>query len=523
MQISEIDAWVLSRIAYLDITPGDLLRNYRRGSLSVGELAQYYIAKPEELEQLKERFSDEEQFEALQRVVAEISEPDSKYYSWKIARVQDNNVSTGFVAYTVETGPQEAVVAFRGSEDMAKLEYRNDWQNNASSVYARQTVQQKDAEAYMADASMQQYEHISLTGHSLGGNLALYATLTAGPQLREAIVGTQTFNAPGFNQAFMQNHRIEIEAMRGRIQEFQNKYDLVSSIMFNPTKPIIIDTTSKTKTTVNVAENHALNFLEIENGQFQRSTVQEKDIGCQIVSDVTQRLQTLPSPVLEGTVDVIFAIWNGRLDAVDVAAVGMTMGAVALIGPMEAVAFVVDALTVVIVPELVKFVVVPALQKFGNVVHDNAIQLYEHVATFVQTTIAAAGRRVVAIRDTLSEFTSRAMQRVDDTVKGLIHGISNLWVGSNGAQAYGAIEASVAGLLSLAERLQQVQNRLSRIDNRLDVLCRLVDWEDKAPVVLLDWRIGYDSELKRCQDYVREAAERLEQCERTILQQAYAF
>jgi len=523
VQISEVDAWVLSKIAYLDVLEGSrLYKNYTEGTLTVGDLTDYYRTKPDEMEQLKERFSSEEQFEEFRRVVTEISEPDSKYYNWKVARMQDNNATTGFVAYTFEPEPGEAVVAFRGSEDMAQLEYRNDWQNNASSVYARQTVQQKDAEAYMADPAMNDYAQISITGHSLGGNLALYATLTADPRIREAIVNTQTFNAPGFNQAFIQSHRATIEAMRGRIQEFQNKYDLVSSIMYNPTQPIIIDTTAKDKRAMNVTDNHALNFLQIETGQFKRSDIQEKDIGCQVVADFTRRLQTLPAPMLEGTVELIFAMWNGRIDHVDIAAAGLTLVALNYFGP-EIVALVVDVLVWAIVPELVKFVVVPALQNAYQFVQKSAVELYEHVTVFVEGAIAAASRSVIVLRDTLRDFKAKALQQVEHAVKGFMNGIKSLWGSSKAVYAEGPLEASVAGLRSLGERLQQLQSKLSRIDDRMDTLRRLVDFEDKASVLLFDLRIGYDSELRKCQDYVNDAADRLEQCERSILQQAYAF
>jgi len=520
LPISEIDAWVMSKLAYLDVKNNNQFYNsYKKGTLTVGDLTSYYRTKPEELEQLKERFSNKEQFKTFRQVVTSISEPDSKYYNWKVARVQDNNTSTGFVAYTFESQPGEAVVAFRGSEDMAKLEYRNDWQNNASSVYARQTVQQKDAEAYMADPSMKDYSNISLTGHSLGGNLALYAALTADPQLRDVITSTQTFNAPGFNQEFIQSHKETIDTTRSRIQEFQNEYDLVSSIMYNPTQPIIIHTTAKNKT---LTDNHALNFLQIENGQFKRSATQEKDISCQVLADFTQRLQTLPAPMLEGTVDMTFAIWNGRIDHVDIAAAGITMAAVATIGPASAAALVVDVLVGAIVPEIVKFIVVPALQNAHQFAQEAAVKLYEHVAAFVEGTIDAVNH-TIALGETLRDFKSKALQRVEHTAKGLINGIKRLWGSPKAVYAEGVLEASIIGLRSLGDRLLQLQSKLGRIDDRMDTLRRLVDVEDKAQVFLLDLRIGYDSELRKCQDYVNEAADQLEQCERTILQQAYAL
>ncbi|MCD1257394.1 DUF2974 domain-containing protein [Paenibacillus athensensis] len=523
MQVTELDAWVLSKLAYLDVFQGSrLYKNYTEGNLTVGDLTSYYKTKPEEMEQLKDRFASEGQFEEFQRVITEISDPGSRYFNWKVSRMQDNNATTGFVAYTFEPEPGEAVVAFRGSEDMAKLEYRNDWQNNASSVYARQTVQQKDAEAYMADPAMKEYGSITITGHSLGGNLALYATLTADPHIRDAIASTQTFNAPGFNKEFIQAHQAVTEAMRGRIQEFQNKYDLVSSIMYNPTIPIIIDTTAKDKKAQNIKDNHALDFLQIENGRFKRSDHQEKDIGCQVVSDFTQRLQTLPAPMLEGMVDAIFAIWNGRIDHVDIAAAGLTLAGFVFFGP-EMIALVADVLVWAIVPELVKFVVVPALQNAYQFAQQSAIELYEHAKVFVEGAIAAASRSVVVLRHTLQQFKEKALQQVEHTVKGLINGIKSLWGSSKAVYAEEALDASISDLRTIGERLSRLQQRLGWIDDRMNTLRKLVDWEDKGSVILLDLRIGYDSDLRRCQDYVNDAADRLEQCERSIVQQAYAF
>ncbi|MFC6551975.1 hypothetical protein [Cohnella cellulosilytica] len=75
-------------------------------------------------------------------------------------------------------------------------------------------------------------------------------------------------------------------------------------------------------------------------------------------------------------------------------------------------------------------------------------------------------------------------------------------------------------LRRIAGRLQTVQARIDSVDRRLDRLAALADLEDKLSYYWVGLKVGYDYELKRCVDYLNQSADRLDDCERVILQRA---
>lgn len=56
-----------------------------------------------------------------------------------------------------------------------------------------------------------------------------------------------------------------------------------------------------------------------------------------------------------------------------------------------------------------------------------------------------------------------------------------------------------------------------------NTFCSLVGFEEKLVIHWIDFNIGYDYDLKRCIDFLNQTADRFDQCERKIVQQAHAF
>jgi hypothetical protein len=50
----------------------------------------------------------------------------------------------------------------------------------------------------------------------------------------------------------------------------------------------------------------------------------------------------------------------------------------------------------------------------------------------------------------------------------------------------------------------------------------MADLEDKLSYYWLGLRVGYDYELMRCADYLVQTADRIDDCERMIVQRAYS-
>lgn len=108
----------------------------------------------------------------------------------RILAYENDNASTGFVAYAFASRG-ETIVAVRGSETKGACAPTNvDWRDNFCAPLTG-SVQYAAATAF---ADRYQEGSLLLTGHSKGGNVALYAQSAAQNPLARAAV----FNAQGF-------------------------------------------------------------------------------------------------------------------------------------------------------------------------------------------------------------------------------------------------------------------------------------------------------------------------------------
>ena len=100
--------------------------------------------------------------------------------NWKVASSPGDR--NGFLACVIETSPEHAAVAFRGSQDMLDPEAAlTDWRHNLQLLNRTCTEQQAEADRFIAANRdlLNGYESVGMTGHSLGGNLAEYSTIMA--------------------------------------------------------------------------------------------------------------------------------------------------------------------------------------------------------------------------------------------------------------------------------------------------------------------------------------------------------
>jgi len=165
-----------------------------------------------------------------------------------------------------------------------------------------------------------QVDKLYLTGHSLGGNLALFASFNLPEDLRGKLVSVTTFNAPGFNREVLGDYAEVIGELdgAGKIREYQNIKDFVPALLYNPTKGILIETAAEGG---NPFDHHGLDAYAIENGELVVADSQSRPAYIQMIHTVTTDFESLPKPLKAYAVQMIFKVWNGRWDLYDLAAV----------------------------------------------------------------------------------------------------------------------------------------------------------------------------------------------------------
>ena len=158
-----------------------------------------------------------------------------------IIQSENDKHGTGFAAFAVVDGDNNVTVACRGTEGFS-LDYdsKKDVIADLELTASLQTCQQRRMEAFVRRLEEnEEYKSYSFTGHSLGGNLAMYGAIC----LRDPdkMLSCQTFNAPGFNAAFLEANKFRISRIEDRMIAFQNERDSVSECFKVPGKRIVLE------------------------------------------------------------------------------------------------------------------------------------------------------------------------------------------------------------------------------------------------------------------------------------------
>ena len=143
---------------------------------------------------------------------------------WRIVEVSKDTdqKETGFYAVTIQTGEEDAIVSFRGSEAVDINQFVEDWVVADFTMLGSEVTEQEElAEKYLYDTIQNtDYDNFAVTGHSLGGNLALVSTVMTkvadkenGTNVAVRIKQAVSFDGPGHPTEFIDAYRTEINEM----------------------------------------------------------------------------------------------------------------------------------------------------------------------------------------------------------------------------------------------------------------------------------------------------------------------
>ena len=105
---------------------------------------------------------------------------------------------TQFAAVTFYLGDKTAVLTFRGTDRTLV-----GWKEDFNMTFQDSIPAQREALKYLEEFSIYTLHPIRLTGHSKGGNLAVYAAAKADKPLQNRILGICNLDGPGFSEKMM--------------------------------------------------------------------------------------------------------------------------------------------------------------------------------------------------------------------------------------------------------------------------------------------------------------------------------
>ena len=250
---SEIDALVLTELEYLPlekVVPSD---ENGENFVTVKEIAEYMQEHKQELFDENPMMITQERHEVSQ-VIADAPRFQSlKFFG--VVSVWDKDTTKQFAAVTVEVEPSVRLVVFRGTDETL-IGWKEDFLMTYSPLVAAQT----DAKEYLAKQASLFDGDLMVSGHSKGGNLAIYAAATQEEDVQLRIVDIFCFDSPGLYRSVLETkgyQNIVPLAMRYIPQ------DSLVGLMLESEVPYVI-----VKSNATGAMQHSAMTWGIEDGQF---------------------------------------------------------------------------------------------------------------------------------------------------------------------------------------------------------------------------------------------------------------
>lgn len=144
--------------------------------------------------------------------------------------VEDDGAPVQFGAMTFTWRERFAFVAFRGTGAGFA-----GWRENLLMGVRDEVPAQGRARGYLEGVAGHLPQHLEVGGHSKGGNLAVYASLTASERVRSRIRGVWSFDAPGFRAG-----RFDAPAwgrIEGRVHRIVAEDSIVGALLSCPVAP----------------------------------------------------------------------------------------------------------------------------------------------------------------------------------------------------------------------------------------------------------------------------------------------
>ncbi|MBR5190813.1 MAG: DUF2974 domain-containing protein [Clostridia bacterium] len=217
---SQIDCLIFSELAYLsfdNIVPNSKSRSKGLLFSDIAENANYEALFP--LERTAERNKK------LLNAVA---------YSKRYGKVRVNyyedifdiEKDTQFCAITFILPNGDACIAFRGTDSTI-----TGWKENFNMLFTSPDAAQSHSVVYVDTVAKKIKGNIILTGHSKGGNLAIFAGTMCSQAAKNKIVEIQAFDSPGFTKEFIESkEHIETEKI---IKKIMPEESLVGVLLNN--------------------------------------------------------------------------------------------------------------------------------------------------------------------------------------------------------------------------------------------------------------------------------------------------
>ena len=228
---NSIDALILSTLSYVDFK--DVVPGRGEGIITIEEASEKFfkIHSEEELAQNKSFIN---YAPALLKALAG-SERFSKAYLLNFVDDTDISREIQFAAVEIDTSDGTSFISFRGTDDTI-IGWKEDFNLSYMTVPS-----ENEAAIYLKDVTEGRKETVRIGGHSKGGHLAIYAAMTADPEISSRIEKVYSFDGPGFNQEAMESEKFR--SVQPKIIKIIPETSIIGRLLENSTEPLVVKST----------------------------------------------------------------------------------------------------------------------------------------------------------------------------------------------------------------------------------------------------------------------------------------
>ncbi|MDO4432863.1 MAG: DUF2974 domain-containing protein [Aerococcaceae bacterium] len=160
-----------------------------------------------------------------------------------------------FAAATYQIDENHYLVVFRGTDDTLV-----GWKEDFKISYLQSIPAQQAAVNYLQQTLEQLDGHIYVSGHSKGGNLAIFACAHLAPTQFERLIHIYAFDAPGFNATFLEKD--SYRQLENKLSTYVPEDAIIGQLMQHASTPHVVKSRA-----FGLEQHNSLNW-EIHEGDF---------------------------------------------------------------------------------------------------------------------------------------------------------------------------------------------------------------------------------------------------------------
>jgi len=197
-------------------------------------------------------------------------------------------------------------IVFRGTDDSVI-----GWKEDFQLTYSREIPAHRSAIAFLSEHLPKLSGHIAVSGHSKGGNLALYAAVQSSTALREQIAELLLLDSPGLMKPLLE--KPSYQGLKAKMTVIRPQDSVVGVMLYWDTAAQLVAAEG-----IGIAQHNALTWeVDLEAGDFVYVD-QPTDLSQRLEGTFQEWIETLPNQQLKQVCDLFFdTILDSGIESLD--------------------------------------------------------------------------------------------------------------------------------------------------------------------------------------------------------------